>query len=132
MKYRIKKETKPKLSTYGKYKAVAVHERTISSDKIFEEAAEGRPWSAGDIEGIMLRVSQIVNKHLRNGDRVRLNDWGMMKLEIESDKVGSPNDFKTKKHIRGVRLHFLPESNDGTQPLYNDIEFEKDKTFVEE
>ena len=132
MKYRIKKETKPKLSTFGKYKAVAVHERTISSDQIFEEAAEGRPWSAGDIEGIMLSVSQIVNKHLRNGDRVRLNDWGMMKLEIESDKVDSPNDFKTKKHIRGVRLHFLPESNDGTQPLYNDIDFEKDKTFVEE
>ena len=25
MKYRIKKETKPKLSTFGKYKAVAVH-----------------------------------------------------------------------------------------------------------
>ena len=27
MKYRIKKETKPTLLTYGKYKAVAVHNR---------------------------------------------------------------------------------------------------------
>ena len=33
----------------------------------------------------------------------------------------------TLKHIRGVRLHFLPESTDGSQPLYADITFEKEK-----
>ena len=38
MKYRIKKETKPTLLTYGKYKAVAVHNQTIESRQIFEEA----------------------------------------------------------------------------------------------
>ncbi|SHK49485.1 hypothetical protein [Xylanibacter ruminicola] len=36
-------------------------------------------------------------------------------------------DFKAKKHIRGVRLHFLPESYEGTQALYQGITFEKDK-----
>ncbi|MCR4917213.1 MAG: hypothetical protein K6A96_15820 [Prevotella sp.] len=40
MKYRIKKETKPKLPTYGKYKAVAVHEQTITSEQIIQEAAK--------------------------------------------------------------------------------------------
>ena len=38
MKYRIKKETKPTLLTYGKYKAVAVHNQTIESRQIYEEA----------------------------------------------------------------------------------------------
>jgi len=28
MKYKIKKETKPTLKTFGKYKAVAVHNQT--------------------------------------------------------------------------------------------------------
>ena len=32
MRYRIKKETKPSLPTFGKYKAVAVHYQTIESD----------------------------------------------------------------------------------------------------
>jgi hypothetical protein len=52
----------------------------------------------------------------------------MMKLEIESDKVDDPKTFRAKKHIRGVRLHFLPQSNDGSQELYENIRFEKDKT----
>ena len=33
MKYRIKKETKPKLPTYGKYKAVAVHNQICDTPK---------------------------------------------------------------------------------------------------
>jgi len=79
MIYRLKKETKPTLPTFGKYKAVAVHYQTI-----------------------------------------------------ESEKVDNPKTFRVKKHIRGVRIHFLPESYEGTQALYDGITFEKDKTFKEE
>ena len=132
MKYRIKKETKPTLSTFGKYKAVAVHERTIGYDKLYEEAAENHPYDPGLIESIVIRLAEVANKHLRNGDKVQLGEWGTMKLEIESEKVDNLKDFKAKKHIRGVRLHFLPTSQNGSQALYKDIEYEKDKNFVEE
>lgn len=63
MKYRIKQETKPTLPTYGKYKAVAVHYQTV-----------------------LLSLAEVINSHLREGDRVRLEDWGLMKLEIESER----------------------------------------------
>ena len=129
MKYRLKKETKPTLPTYGKYKAVAVHNQTISSEEILKEAAQNNPLSEGVLVAALIRLSEVVNRHLRAGDRVRLRDWGMMKLEIESDKVDNLKDFRAKKHIRGVRLHFLPESYNGTQALYEGITFEKDKTF---
>lgn len=79
MKYRIRKETKPTLPTFGKYKAVAVHHQTI-----------------------------------------------------ESEKVDNLKDFRAKKHIRGVRLHLIPESSKGSPDLYKDITFEKDKNYVEE
>ena len=49
-----------------------------------------------------------------------------MKLEIESDKVDAPEDFKPSKYIKGVRLHFLPESTKGSPELYKDIKFEKE------
>ncbi len=127
MKYRIKKETKPKLPTFGKYKAVAVHRQTITSEQIIKEASQNQPFSEGEIMGVVIRLAEVINRHLRNGDRVRLEDWGMMKLEIESDKVDHPQDFHPDTHIRGVRLHFIPESNKGAQPLYNAITFEKDK-----
>ena len=41
-------------------------------------------------------------------------------------------DFRAKKHIRGVRLHLIPESYEGSQELYKDITFEKDRNYVEE
>ena len=127
MKYKIKKETKPTLKNFGKYKAVAVHEKTIESEQIIKETALRTGFSTGNIKGVLISIAEVVNSHLRDGDRVRLPDWGMMKLEIESDKVDDPKEFRAKKHIRGVRLHFLPQSNDGSQELYENISFEKDK-----
>ena len=127
MRYKIRKETKPTLSTFGKYKAVAVHNQTIESRQLFEEAARHMNISGGALEGLMMTVAEVVRRHLQNGDKVRLKEWGMLKLEIESDKVDDPKAFRAKKHIRGVRLHFLPESENGSPELYKDITFEKEK-----
>ena len=128
MKYKIVKETKPSLSTFGKYKAVAVHERTLDTKKIIEEVKERNGFlSEGTVEAVLIGLSEVINRHLRNGDKVRLDDWGLMKLEIESDKVDAPEDFKPKKHIRGIRLHFLPVSEKGKPELYQDIEFQREK-----
>lgn len=132
MRYIIKKETKPTLQTFGKYKAVAVHYQTIESDKLIKETAQRTGFSEGNIIGVLMSVAEVVNSHLREGDRVRLPEWGMMKLEIESDKVDDPKTFRAKKHIRGVRLHFIPESYEGSQPLYEGITYEKDKNFNDE
>ena len=128
MKYKIVKETKPSLSTFGKYKAVAVHERTLDTKKIIEEVKERNGFlSEGTVEAVLIGLSEVINRHLRNGDKVRLDDLGLMKREIESDKVDAPEDFKPKKHIRGVRLHFLPVSEKGKPELYQDIEFQRER-----
>ena len=127
MKYRIKKETKPTLPTFGKYKAVAVHHQTIDSRQLVKETAQRMGTDSANVYGVLLSMAAVVNSHLRAGDKVRLPDWGMMKLEIESEKVDDPKTFRAKKHIRGVRLHFLPQSEAGTQELYDGITFEKEK-----
>ena len=73
MKYKLQQETKPKLSPFGKYKAVAVHQQTVGTKEITEECVE------------------------------------------------------KKKHIRGARIHFIPESIDGVQDLYDGIDYERVK-----
>ena len=132
MKYRIKKETNPTRPTCGKYKAVAVHYHTVDSKQLIKETAQRMGTHTSNVLGVLSSVAAVVNSHLREGDRVRLPDWGMMKLEIESEKVDNLKDFRAKKHIRGVRLHFLPESYEGHQELYEGITFEKDKLYTEE
>ena len=86
------------------------------------------PLGGGDaVEAVMMCLSNVISQHLRRGDKVRLDTWGLMKLEIESDKVDDPATFRANKHIRGVRLHFLPESEKGKPELYQDMTFEKER-----
>ena len=127
MRYKIKKETKPTLPTYGKYKAVAVHNQIIESRQLYEEAARHSGVSGGVLEGLMMSVAETVYRHLRMGDKVRLKEFGLFKLEIESEKVDNLKDFRAQKHIRGVRLHFIPESYKGSPELYKDISYERVK-----
>ena len=132
MKYRIKKETKPTLSTFGKYKAVAVHYQTVDREMLLEGITNRCRVDKANTISVLLALADTVNDFLRQGHRVRLPEWGLMKLEIESDKVDDPKDFRPKKHIRGVRLHFIPESYKKSQPLYADLKFEKDKNVYKE
>lgn len=125
MKYKIVQETKPTLKTFGKYKAKVIHNGEVGNHQIIKEVAEHLGISEGNIVGVMMGLSTVISRHLRRGDKVRLDTWGLMKLEIESEKVDCPEDFRAKKHIRGVRLHFLPESENGKPELYQDIKFEK-------
>lgn len=127
MKYRIIKETKPTLATFGKYKAMAVHNDTVENGQIEEEVARRLGMSIGNVTSVRMALWDVINQHLRHGDKVRLKDWGLMKLEIESDKVDTPEEFKARKHIRGVRLHFLPESSGGSPELYKDIKFDRER-----
>ena len=99
----------------------------VETNQIIEEVAKRMGISEGGVLGVMLGLSSVISSHLRNGDKVRLERWGLMKLEIESDKVDRPEQFRAKKHIRGVRLHFLPESEKGRPELYQDITFEKER-----
>ena len=126
MKYILKKETKPTLTTFGKYKAVASHHQTVGSEDIIKEVSQLSSLSEGTVISVMSSLSEVINRHLRQGDKVRLPDLGLLKLEIESDKVDAPTSFKAARHIRGVRLHFLPESEKGKPELYKDIKFERE------
>ena len=127
MKYKIVKETKPTLKTFGKYKAKAVHNGEVGSRHIRDEVSERLGISEGAVEAVMMCLSNVISQHLRRGDKVRLDTWGLMKLEIESDKVDDPTTFRANKHIRGVRLHFLPESEKGKPELYQGMTFEKER-----
>ena len=127
MKYKLQQETKPKLSTFGKYKAVAVHQQTVGTKEITEECVDEKIPILDEVvyKTALSQIAKVVKRHLRNGDKVSLEGIGLLKLEIESDKVDNPSDFNPKKHIRGARLHIIPESIDGVQDLYDGIEYER-------
>ena len=125
MKYKIVRENKPTLKNYGRYKAVAMHFQTITPEMVEKEIQDNCSAKASDVELVLTELSAILLRHLKAGDRVRLKHIGLLKLEIESEKVDAPDDFDSRKHIRGVRLHLLHESRKGRQEVYEDLKFER-------
>jgi predicted histone-like DNA-binding protein len=124
MHYKIVKETKPNLKNYGRYKAVAVHYQTVDTARLCREIQDNCTLKKSDVKAVLAELSELLVRHLQDGHRVRLDGIGLLKLEIESDKVERPEDFNVRRHIRNFRLHLLPESIDGHQPLYEGIRLE--------
>ena len=127
MKYKIVRENKPTLKNYGRYKAVAMHFQTIDAEQVAQEVQDNCSAKKSDVELVLGELLEVLARHLKQGDRVRLKYIGLMKMELDSEKVDSPKDFDPAKHIRGVRLHLLPESRRGRKELYEDISLEKFK-----
>jgi len=124
MHYKIVKETKPNLKNYGRYKAVAVHYNTIDTKRLCREIQDNCSLKRSDVRAVLCELSELLVRHLQEGNRVRLEGIGLLKLEIESDKVDKAEDFNVREHIRHFRLHLLPESNNGHQALYEGIKLE--------
>ncbi len=127
MKYKIVRENKPTLKNYGRYKAVAMHFHTIEAEQVAQEVQNKCSAQRSDVELVLGELLEVLARHLKQGDRVRRKYSGLMKLELDSEKVDSPKDFDPAKHIRGVRLHLLPESRRGRKELYEGISLEKFK-----
>ena len=104
MRYRVKKETKPRLQTFEKYKAVAVHYQTIESNQLLKETAQRTGFSEGTIEGVLMSVAEVVNSHLREGDRVRLHFLPKSYEGTQALYDGSPSK-KTKRPSRINEWH---------------------------
>ena len=77
MKYTIKKETKPNLLTFGKYKAVAVHDKTIESQQILKETAQRMHLSEGTIHGVIMELAEVVGLCLE-GMRPHAAELGLL------------------------------------------------------
>lgn len=113
MKYKLKKETKPTLPTFGKYKAVACHYQTIESEELTNEVTRRGCLNRAIVVNVLSSLSDVIKEHLRRGDKVVLHDFGMMKLEIESDKVDDAEEFCASKTYMRRTPAFPSEERQG-------------------
>ena len=113
MHYNIVKETKPNLKNYGRYKAVAVHYNTIDTERLCREIQNNCTLKKSDVKAVLSELSELLVQHLQDGDRVRLDGIGMLKLEIESDKV-DPVARERKRSPAALRRHPTDVKGTGT------------------
>ena len=105
--------------------ARAFHNGVVETEELATRIQENCTLKRSDILAVLSELEDVLCDYLKNGKIVHLDHLGRLKLEIEGKPVNSPADFNPTKHISNVRLHFIPESRNGHQRLYEGITFEK-------
>lgn len=88
MEYKIVKETHPTLKNYGKYKAVAMHYKTVTPEEIAEEIERNCSAKKSDVDLVMAEFTDTLVRHLKDGDRVRIP--GLVRPSSRSTARRSP------------------------------------------
>ena len=125
MIYTLKKQKSPILPSAGMYVARVCHSDVVDTEEIASKIQENCTLKRSDVLAVLSELEDVLCNYLKDGRIVRLNHLGRLKLEIEGKPVSSPEEFDPQKHIRAVRLHFIPESRNGRQPLYEGISFKR-------
>lgn len=126
MKYKVVKGRNAAMPSAGKYVARAVHAQTVEWKELAQEGEHNTTGSVSDFNLVATELTRLIEKHLKEGDRVRLADGTILKLELESRPAASEAEFGVA-NIKGARLHILPGSSKGVQSLYKGIRYEKMK-----
>lgn len=124
MKYVLKKQSRKAIPSNGKYVARVAHLQTVTNEMIEEEVQANCTVKRSDVKAVLTELAETLRRHLQDGDIVKLDEIGTLKLEITSKPVDNKSDFSATEHITGVKLHIIPESRNGRPWLYQDVEFD--------
>ena len=127
MKYKLHRINNHTQKSFGKYVAKAQHYNTITPAQLQEEIQSNCSATVADCTLVLAELSKVLAQHLQEGNRVELPYLGTVRLEILSSAVDTPEEFDVRKHVKGVRVHILPKSKDGSIGLYEGIKLEKAK-----
>lgn len=121
--YELRKQRHPILPSAGKYVARAFHNGVVDTEDVAREIQDNCSLKRADVLAVLSELEEVLCRHLQNGEIVRLNHLGRLKLEIRARPVERPELFSPTDHILGVALHFIPESRHSRQQLYSGINF---------
>lgn len=65
MHFIVKKERRPMLKNFGKYKLAAVHTETVDQKQIEEEIQRNCSAKASDVRLVLTELAEVINQHLR-------------------------------------------------------------------
>ena len=127
MQYKLQKVKNRTQKSYGKYVARVSHHNTITSQQLEKEIERNCSATVADCKLVMSEFAEILRYHLQSGDKVELPYIGTAKIEIISSAVDQKSNFDPERHIKGVRVHIIPQSQNGIIELYNGIKFKKEE-----
>jgi len=107
VKYRKVKNTRKGSTTLGKIYGRAVVNDVIHTKKLAEKIGNRCTVTEPDIIAVINALDTQIAKHLANGERVVLDDFGAFKVGITTKPADTPKKF-TANNVVGTHVIFQP------------------------
>lgn len=107
VKYRKVINNRKGSSTIGKIYGKAVVSGTVTTKKLAEEISEMCTVTPPDTIAVIKALDTQIGKHLANGERVVLDDFGAFKVGITTKPADTPKKF-TANNVVGTHVIFQP------------------------
>ncbi len=104
MKYKLIARANPQNKAAApKYYVVPVHAGEKDLKQLSQEIADLSSLSPGDVYNVLINLVAIMPKHMRDGFKVSLGDFGSFKNSFSSEGVEDPKKFNASM-IRGKKV----------------------------
>lgn|SRR5574344_1205397 len=105
---RLEQNNSTREDTRGKWFARTQKMDEVGLDALAERMSRNCSMKKSDILGVMTELPEAITSELQNGNTVVIPGFGRFHATVESECVDSPEDFDMHKHIRDVKVKFLP------------------------
>lgn len=111
VRYKLYQEMRSTSKNRGKWYGRAVINGIVGLDEISQEIQDNTTAKQADVYAVLKELVNVMRHHLRNGDKVVLDDFGSFKVGLRTKPADSVEDFIPTKNIIGARLNFQPETH---------------------
>lgn len=108
VKYELYQNRNAESKQYGKWYARAIHKDTIDIKQISRDIEEKCTLTESDVRAVIIELIKQMRKHLCNGAKVVLDDFGSFKVGMSTTPADTAYDFKANTNVKGLRVNFLP------------------------
>lgn len=108
--YEIKQRKNPlKPTDPAKFYAQIARSSTITTKQLAEEVAAASTVSRADIQAVFTASAEVIQRHLKNSNGVRMDGIGIISPQLDSEGVNSEAEFNVKQHIKAVKVRLLAD-----------------------
>ena len=113
VKYKLYQNTRQQSEQFGLWYARAAADQVIDIKQISKDIEEKCTLTESDVRGVIIELLKQMKKHLCNGHRVWLEDFGSFKVGLRTSPAKSAKEFTASTNVKGVRVNFLPATHQG-------------------
>jgi predicted histone-like DNA-binding protein len=100
----------PQDLTLSKWYLTQEKSGNIGTKEIAREIERRSALSLGDVQSVLTNLVEVLPVFLKLGQSVNLEGFGSFRVSVSSEGTATPEELGVR-HIKGVKLLFLPSAN---------------------